>query len=95
MALCRPLLGTAGSTTEGTLNFFLTIVNVREARTLAGWQIFIAVIKTVIIRAVLFFLLILLLAFLAHMLVVAPLVHLTVSTGRILGVALQRRRNEI
>lgn len=53
VALCRPLLGTAGSTTERALDFFLTIINIGEARALTGWQIFVAVIKTANLRAAL------------------------------------------
>ena len=53
VALRRPFLSTAGATTEGALDFFLTIVNVGETRTLTGWQIFIAVIKTANLRAAL------------------------------------------
>ena len=53
MASRRPLLGTAGSTTEGALDFFLTIVNVGEARALTGRQIFIAVIETANLRTAL------------------------------------------
>lgn len=53
MASRRPLLGTAGSTAEWALDFFLAIINVGEARALAGWQIFIAVIKTTNLRATL------------------------------------------
>mmetsp|Transcript_4007 Transcript_4007/g.11418 ORF Transcript_4007/g.11418 Transcript_4007/m.11418 type:complete len:220 (+) Transcript_4007:45-704(+) len=80
----RTFLGAASAAAKGTLHLRLTIINVVEARALAGRQFLVAVVKVTHVRAAQA----LLLAFLAKILVVTVLVDLAVFARRIVRVAL-------